>query len=157
MPKGEYDTPGPYMRMEDVVRLKAHPYAVALLEKHTDEAERDELVSLLNKGTHFDGLLAAIKVAGCICGVSIGDPRARSHSKQCNDLDAAQRAAEGKEPEPVSRCMRCSGSTDKLFPLDGATTEGVDIRVCGPCIDYLAEKYGGPDSTELDRRATDAQ
>ena len=76
MPKGEYDTPGPFrigknkfgdhLIMWDGVTW--HP-ALANLKARirfgsgTDEMERKYLVGLLNKGTHFDDMLTALKDA----------------------------------------------------------------------------------------------
>ena len=78
MPKGEFDTPGPFtgslMDSAGIYRaLGPHTVRAARFDDHIDQAERDELVDLLNKGTHFDGMLAALKlakessIAGAVC------------------------------------------------------------------------------------------
>lgn len=59
MPKGEYDTPGPFTRTADTVHREGR--AVMILGAPLCGAERDELVGLLNKGTHFEPMLAALR------------------------------------------------------------------------------------------------
>ena len=60
--KGEYDTPGKYYRINTVtVGVKPYGYAVAVFPSSTDEAEREEFIGLLNKGTRFEQMLAALK------------------------------------------------------------------------------------------------
>lgn len=100
MPKGESRTPGPFFFDQMICRHREDEslQPIAIPSAPLTMPEVLWLVDLLNKGTHFEKMLEAIKAAGCICGVGIGDPRAHSHSKQCNELDAAQRAAEGKQP-----------------------------------------------------------
>ena len=74
MPKGEFDTPGPFLTgnhfsgtdnviVRDGVKGWCLMFADLYLGhmSHTDAAEREELVGLLNKGTHFDGLVGALK------------------------------------------------------------------------------------------------
>lgn len=73
MPKGEFSTPGPYRRDGDVVRLRGCVFAQALLSERMDEAERDELVGLLNKGTHFERMLEALETIRDAAGESIPD------------------------------------------------------------------------------------
>ena len=72
MPKGKYDTPGPFYTFyrEDpsltghtIIRRKPYGNPQAQIWGKLDEAECDELVGLLNKGTHFDEMLAALKEA----------------------------------------------------------------------------------------------
>ena len=61
MPKGEYDTPGPfYVDDNRIFRRKPLALAQGTLWITLDEAEREELVGLLNKGTHFARLLEAV-------------------------------------------------------------------------------------------------
>ena len=64
MPKGEYDTPGPFYVDDDrIIRRKPLALAQGTLWITLDQAEREELVGLLNKGTHFNRLLEAAKDA----------------------------------------------------------------------------------------------
>ena len=72
MPKGEYDTPGPFYLEEaptnsDAFLLKYshgdHAQYVGVLSVQLDETERDALVLLLNNGRHFAEMLAALKEA----------------------------------------------------------------------------------------------
>lgn len=66
MPKGEYDAPGPFSRKGGMVFRQygeRDDWGVANLHGALDEAERDELLGLLNKGTHFERLVAAVKSA----------------------------------------------------------------------------------------------
>ena len=63
MSTGEFDTPGPFTRSDS-----AEPGLIwwgsrwaARMTANLDEAEREELVGLLNKGTHFKGLLEVLK------------------------------------------------------------------------------------------------
>ena len=61
MPKGEYDTPGPFDRHPRGHVRKNGAY-ILTLSGSLDDSRCDELVSLLNKGTHFEGMLEALKV-----------------------------------------------------------------------------------------------
>ena len=54
MPKGEFDTPGPFRQMALGVRWNDRN--VMGFNDNLDQAERDELTGLLNKGTHFEKL-----------------------------------------------------------------------------------------------------
>ena len=63
MPKGEFDTPGPFWRMDHWLHNDLRGGAFASFHSRMDEAERDELVGLLNKGTHFEDLLMALELA----------------------------------------------------------------------------------------------
>ena len=71
MPKGEFSTPGPFW-LDDkpgfggahhVLRGDGHLNVrhVVTLPGRLDEEERDELVGLLNKGTHFERLRDALE------------------------------------------------------------------------------------------------
>ena len=89
MPKGEYDTPGPFRAdAKGVIWKTIGPsvsHSCTTVPKDFDAAEIEELIGLLNKGTHFDGMLAALKHArdNCI-----------SHPDQM--IDDAIAKAEGK-------------------------------------------------------------
>ena len=77
-------------------------------------------------------------------------------------IDAIIAKAEGKDDAvepPQYWCRRCSETVEKIYPLDGEEPDGMfpDIRVCGPCLDHLAGKYGGPAAADLDRRKDDAE
>ena len=75
MPKGEYDTPGPFDRTRMLVRRTFAPASgldvqpqLAFVET-LDEAERDELTGLLNKGTHYVKLIELIRdMRACLEG-----------------------------------------------------------------------------------------
>ena len=54
MPKGEFDTPGPFHLNGQTIR--GNGFRVAVISD-LDEAEYEELIGLLNKGTHFDEML----------------------------------------------------------------------------------------------------
>ena len=75
MPKDEYDTPGPFYTPDGstVIRKKGRKGTqhITTLGYGMAAAERKGLVDLLNKGTHFDGMLAALKHARDNC---IGPP-----------------------------------------------------------------------------------
>ena len=59
MPKGEFDTPGPFRQMALGVRWNDRN--VMGFNDNLDKAERDELTGLLNKGTHFEALVDALR------------------------------------------------------------------------------------------------
>ena len=59
-PKGEYDTPGPFERLNYGELIKWHGNEALICIARTDEAEREELVGLLNKGTHCDALMRVV-------------------------------------------------------------------------------------------------
>ncbi len=64
MPKGEYDTPGPFYQRGPAIchrNVAAGRSARAMFAEILDRAEREELVGLLNKGTHFERMLEALK------------------------------------------------------------------------------------------------
>ncbi len=64
MPKGEFDTPGPFT-MKRISRWTRYIYwrqhLALTVATGQDEAEGEEMLGLLNKGTHFDALVAHIK------------------------------------------------------------------------------------------------
>lgn len=102
MPKGEYDTPGPFW-LDDkpgfngaisVYRntgLNCH--YLGSLSPRLDQAEREELCGLLNKGTHYDAMLAALKSVNELWTHS-DDEAVRDRHVQ---VAAAIAAAEGKD------------------------------------------------------------
>ena len=61
MPKGEFDTPGPFNL--DGRTIRRNGFRVGMVSD-LDEAECAELIDLLNKGTHFDRMLIEIERAG---------------------------------------------------------------------------------------------
>ena len=67
MSKDECSTPGPFYREGNLIyrSIEQHSFLSADV---LDETERDELVELLNKGTHFEKMLEALsRIAGeCI-------------------------------------------------------------------------------------------
>lgn len=67
MPKGEYDTPGPFhLTSPNFIHRDGRPCLV--VGAQFDEAEVDELVGLLNKGTHFERMRDAL---GEIVGAAV--------------------------------------------------------------------------------------
>ena len=60
MTKSEYDTPGPFSLAGDDEFPTIHRWGVAQYLGSLDAAEREELVDLLNKGTHFEALLRVV-------------------------------------------------------------------------------------------------
>ena len=100
----EGNTPGPFSRdgrhicKDGETILSWHFDA-----RDGDEAERDEMVDLLNKGAHFDEaarqrdmLLKAAKAIGCICIGTVMPKRAVDHSESCRNLTAAIDECEAK-------------------------------------------------------------
>ena len=63
MAKGEYERPGPFSLAGDDEFPEIHRAGVPQYLGSLDQAEREELVGLLNKGTHFEGMLEALKAA----------------------------------------------------------------------------------------------
>ena len=68
MPKGEYDTPGPFRigqthLGDHMVMREGQLKALFIFWSAADKIERKYMVDLLNKGTHFDEMLAALKEA----------------------------------------------------------------------------------------------
>ena len=61
MPSGEYDTPGPFQKDGPYIKRGLNERDEAVFMHHTDQAEREEFIGLLNKGTHFEGMLEALK------------------------------------------------------------------------------------------------
>ena len=64
MPKGKFDTPGPFRAdAKGVIWKTIGPtvsHSCTTVPKDFDAAEIEELVDLLNKGTHFDNLKSAM-------------------------------------------------------------------------------------------------
>lgn len=61
MPKGEYHTPGPFhLTSPSFIHRQGVAHPVLITAAQFDEAEKDELVGLLNKGTHHERLVAAL-------------------------------------------------------------------------------------------------
>ena len=72
-PKGKFDTPGPFMMERqpltgvfEINRVSHKGGFVCIVPvlastPECDEGELEELVGLLNKGTHFDGMLKALR------------------------------------------------------------------------------------------------
>ena len=63
MPKGEYDTPGPFEWGADAWIQRVDglcPLVVFKPSEELDDAEVDELVDLLNRGTHCDVLMRVV-------------------------------------------------------------------------------------------------
>ena len=87
MPKGEYDTPGPFDRTRMLVRRTFAPASGLDVQPQMsfvetlDEAERDELVGLLNKGTHFEKLRRSVEdLKACLEGpISDSGPMRELH------------------------------------------------------------------------------
>ena len=71
MPSGEYDTPGPYEMDGPYIKRGIYKRDEAVFMHTTDQAEREEFIGLLNKGTHFEGMMEALKHARDNC---IGHP-----------------------------------------------------------------------------------
>ena len=69
MPKGEYDTPGRFWLdvKNNICERRDKCSVIVLTPLHLDEAECEELVGLLNKGTHFDAMLEALKHVRANC------------------------------------------------------------------------------------------
>ena len=67
MPKGKFDTPGPFYGATDAgwktrrFRRRGNNYANEYVAMVLLTHERDAMLSLLNKGTHFDEMLVALK------------------------------------------------------------------------------------------------
>ena len=64
MPKGEYDTPGPYSRQGFCLlgRINETEHMeLAEFVPRLEDCDRDQLVDLLNRGTRFEGMLEALK------------------------------------------------------------------------------------------------
>lgn len=61
MPKGEFDTPGPFTADDMRHFVLQNGRGVLVFAAWLDEAEQEELVGLLNKGTHFNALVDALK------------------------------------------------------------------------------------------------
>ena len=59
MPKGKFDTPGPFFHVNGLIRrmVDGRP------DRPFNAEEAEDMVALLNKGTHFDGMLAALNWA----------------------------------------------------------------------------------------------
>lgn len=57
MPKGKFDTPGPFFHVNGLIRrmVDGRP------DRPFNAEEAEDMVALLNKGTHFDGMLAALR------------------------------------------------------------------------------------------------
>jgi len=66
MPKGEFDTPGPFT-MKRISRWTRYIYwrqhLALTVATGQDEAEGEEMLGLLNKGTHFEALVDAVRLA----------------------------------------------------------------------------------------------
>lgn len=102
MPEGEFDTPGPFYRDGVMVfrRTGKHQHMFARLTTIRDEAEMDEFIGLLNKGTHYNGMLEALKAIR-----SAADERSGDFQADIDGLvaawvlvdDAIAAAAGGKE------------------------------------------------------------
>ena len=73
MPKGEFDTPGPFT-MDDMRHfVLQNGRGVLVFAAWLDEAEHEELVGLLNKGTHFERMLEALEEAKRMFAEARGD------------------------------------------------------------------------------------
>lgn len=95
MPKGEYDTPGPF-RLDDKPGFNGSvsvyrdtgefSHYLGSLSPRLDEAERDELVGLLNKGTHYNALLEALKTAESLLIEAVDQIHGRIYPEDSGDL-----------------------------------------------------------------------
>ena len=63
MPKGEYATPGPFYEENGYLLRRSTPSSVDMWPclGGMNWTERNILVGLLNKGTHFEGLVKALR------------------------------------------------------------------------------------------------
>ena len=60
MSTGEYDTPGPYRNEGRAIFSAGCDFAQGSISARMDQAEQDEFVGLLNKGTHCDALMRVV-------------------------------------------------------------------------------------------------
>ena len=86
---GEYDTPGPYRSERRAIYMGECAYMQASLGARMDPAEQEEFIGLLNKGTHFEGLLGAAKAM-----IAVGHSRSVTAEVARDGLRAAIAKAE---------------------------------------------------------------
>ena len=82
MPKGEYDTPGPFQLDNSgsgndniIVDERIKKVWRVCFNTYLDQSERVELVDLLNKGTHFDEILSFLRDDLCDLDDGLVDKR----------------------------------------------------------------------------------
>ena len=110
-PDDSASVPGPFERDEhsrnDIIRGKTG-YWVARMARHLEESERDHLIDLLNKGTHFDEMLAALTKAVDI----LDDIPALSESER-DQVTAAHTVIAKADTEPPIVCRKGNEMSDR--------------------------------------------
>ena len=94
MPKGEH-TPGPYRNEGRVIVMAGCHYAQGSISARMDQAGQAEIIGLLNKGTHFEGLRVALEIVSMELSVS-GRPSARTAAACKRIADSAIDKAKGE-------------------------------------------------------------
>lgn len=84
MPPGEFSTPGPFKRTKLTIRWG--PNTVLRFMDNLDDAERDEIEGLLNKGKHFERLIDALNRVSEL--LSTRSPMTRSEERLAKEHDA---------------------------------------------------------------------
>ena len=113
MPKGEFDTPGPFSGDDEEIyrSVEGHKFGyqqtVALFVERLDQAEREELIGLLNKGTHAEALFEALK--------HVANSGFRDVEWQ-RQADAAIAAYKGKRDVVVKEIRPGTFDADRLAP-----------------------------------------